>query len=1166
MTINPQDVKLYESQRLTDDSDGGGRATGNEVVDGQVNNLFPDISRLDRTVGDVALRKAFAGVNTNNQDVYLGAHALVSKKPLDSNVSVVLFKATNEHDTRTEASDFLESYVTKSVDADFFLLGDQLPGQRKIVAFQQEYQQVPEVGQVFYLNCMGDEQYVRFTRVETNIVTYSITISSGVTQVQRRRLDLEISAPLDFKFDGGQPTSIGTSNSNTDIKTTEVSDAAEFYGAAQLQAAITPGDLNCKVDDIYAAIVPSAQSEQALLDQPASRSRPSYTTQGAQAVFTRGQKWRDVGETTNIYFEHSIAPFTVMINASSVQPASRLAADFIDDGKGLIVQQNSNKFEGVVDYESGLVQLVSKQAASSSIAGSFNRAALIAGKTITAKRSVTQATRGFIYNFSAGGMLPKPGSFVVSYMALGRWYEITDNGDGTMGGGGQPGTGTIDYQNGTTSVTLAALPDVDTVILANWLADIPDEALTITTGSGGIDQPGLEIALTSNVNPGSVSISYIAGGTTYTATDSVTQGQISGDGTGSISYSDGVILFKPTIMPDDASVIDINYEDAAESYSQEVTLTDSQQTQNAGVISFTLADVPVKPGSVTVSYILGRPYLQDNRRKTATIPATLRDNGAGGFHDVVGTIDYTTGAVSVKVIDQITLKYKFAGDPTQIDVFEKVLTPLSVKSQNVVTTNTARALSPTLGEVKLHVDSSNANPIINGTLSFDWAGDKYYDRNGLIYKNFSSTTGVGVAVGSIDYIKKEIVLTDYPRGVTPNIVVTGGLTYGRGAQSERFYFRTAGAPIRPQSFQLEARHPDGSLISAISDESGAISAAGVEGTIDYKTGIVGLWFTDNPADDSGASDIPMNIADVEYNAVLVSSLPLDAELIGLNPVRLPADGRVPLFRPGNVVVLSHKDSTNIGTPTDGQTITLSRDHQVDIAVVDSNGVAMDPAQYAINKLAGTITFASPVTIQDAAAGALTTPLFVEDSIEHMTVCNDVQVTGQLGFISPAFHDFPVGSVVSSALTWGDIRARYYGLFDQQTWGNGNWSAAVTGNNAIGTFDELNYPIETYNNGAVTEKWAIVFTSASTFQVVGHTLGVIATGNTGIDCAPVNPNTGNPYFIIRTGGWGAGWVAGNAVRFNTDGCLAPLWVARTVLSGQPEQDNDAFTIQIRGDAD
>ena len=70
MAITNDDVNLFDSQRLSDEEDGEGRATGRKVIDGNVNNLFQDISRIDRTVGDVALRKAFVGISTDNNDTW----------------------------------------------------------------------------------------------------------------------------------------------------------------------------------------------------------------------------------------------------------------------------------------------------------------------------------------------------------------------------------------------------------------------------------------------------------------------------------------------------------------------------------------------------------------------------------------------------------------------------------------------------------------------------------------------------------------------------------------------------------------------------------------------------------------------------------------------------------------------------------------------------------------------------------------------------------------------------------------------------------------------------------------------------------------------------------------------------------------------------------------
>ena len=81
--------------------------------------------------------------------------------------------------------------------------------------------------------------------------------------------------------------------------------------------------------------------------------------------------------------------------------------------------------------------------------------------------------------------------------------------------------------------------------------------------------------------------------------------------------------------------------------------------------------------------------------------------------------------------------------------------------------------------------------------------------------------------------------------------------------------------------------------------------------------------------DTGASDIPVYPGSVRYNAVSYSYLPMDAELIGVDPVRLPADGRVPIVRDGDVCVLAHTATTDIGTPVSDQVETLARAFQAE---------------------------------------------------------------------------------------------------------------------------------------------------------------------------------------------------------------------------------------------
>ncbi len=86
MAINMENIKLFASQRLTDEDDGGGRATGNVVADGQVNNLFRDISRIDRTVGDVSMRKVFVGAAPITLILTLGSHAIFIQAPEEERV------------------------------------------------------------------------------------------------------------------------------------------------------------------------------------------------------------------------------------------------------------------------------------------------------------------------------------------------------------------------------------------------------------------------------------------------------------------------------------------------------------------------------------------------------------------------------------------------------------------------------------------------------------------------------------------------------------------------------------------------------------------------------------------------------------------------------------------------------------------------------------------------------------------------------------------------------------------------------------------------------------------------------------------------------------------------------------------------------------------------
>jgi hypothetical protein len=465
---------------------------------------------------------------------------------------------------------------------------------------------------------------------------------------------------------------------------------------------------------------------------------------------------------------------------------------------------------------------------------------------------------------------------------------------------------------------------------------------------------------------------------------------------------------------------------------------------------------------------------------------------------------------------------------------------------------------------------SIAEPIVPGSLLLSWGGKTYIDRDGVLYTDLSSSTNAGAAVGTVDYAAGEATLSAYPAAAASGITVNGCLTSTAGFGVVGATFRTPGAPLRAASLQVTVVRADtAQVVTASADNNGDFNGPVIWGAVDITTGVVRLRFTSDPEDATGASEIPIIPALLRYNGVLYSALPLNADLIGLDPVRLPSDGRVPIYREGEVLVIHHTAETAVPSPQAGGTVQLARDHQAAIEVVDVSGAALDPAQYTADRELGTVTWANPLLLQDAEANPLSLPLTIKDRVEHMTLCTEVQITGTLGISAPLPWDLPAGETqVSSAVAWGDLQARMFKWFSQKTWNSGapNWTDAPIGDSTTSNYNSLNYPQVITNRGAIAGKWALVFTSSTQFQVVEEQLGVISTGTTAGDCAPINPATGAPYFTILAGGWGSGWAAGNAVRFDTDSCLGPLWIVRTVLSGQGTVEDDQFRIQIRGDAD
>jgi hypothetical protein len=435
--------------------------------------------------------------------------------------------------------------------------------------------------------------------------------------------------------------------------------------------------------------------------------------------------------------------------------------------------------------------------------------------------------------------------------------------------------------------------------------------------------------------------------------------------------------------------------------------------------------------------------------------------------------------------------------------------------------------------------------------------------------------------GSIDYESGYAEITLWTEGVAPAFSLSSGLKDEDPVKVADAVFRTTGRPLRPASLTVSAVTYDGQNIIGQSDLSGEITGDLVRGTINYETGIVAVeWgemvlVSSVPIEEQGYDwfdesnwvliegvnwvfrPTPVFQAQARYNCVTYSYLPLDADILGLDPTRLPQDGRVPIFRRGDVVVVHYTGTVVDETPTNSEVVSTGYVRLTSVVVRDGNGDLVATASYSVDLELGEVTWID--------VGLLTGPLTIEFRVEDMALVTDVQINGLLTLSRGLTHPFPLGSYVSGALLIGDLFARYYNLFDQATW-TSVWSDERIGSEAPGTYNDTLYPLTVTNKGAITERWAIEFTSSTAFRLIGEYSGQVAVGTITEDFAPNNPAFSAPYFTLQAAGWGAGWSTGNVVRFNTAGANWPIWLARTVLQGPATEDADQFQVQVRGDVD
>lgn len=649
MTITKADIKLVKSQVMDDVQEGGNGPTADEVVDGNSNEIFPDISEADRAAGRVNVRKVHVWIQSNDRDTFLGGNVIIAEPPNDPNVSVTIMSTGDVFDVRSAAISRIEAYLNVGPNYQGFLYNNHIAGQATISLFQRTAD-LPPVGATMALTKFEglsnqQTQYVRITEATAQLRTFT-DINGDYT---RYVVTLKISDPLRYDFPGFDVSRIDPTRAQmvaaTKVSETVVTDAAKYAGVSKLTATAGVGDFSVKVDSIFTQLVPSAQVETPIIDSRTNQVRTGVMTTGRTVDAVPSGSSVTLGPNYQFFVGGAIVPSTFEMNVANGN------ITFGDDGRGFLTVAGVRV--GTIDYANGVV--VWLQGSNGTYSVTYARYTLGAAsdaptQSVGEKVTIENRAQNFVRTLPSK---PLRGTMTFSYMAQGRWYVLSDAGDGNLRGVDTAyGAGQINFSTNTINVTMGALPDVGSSIIVDYIddgANRPPEIVTLQNGGKFYVPINSDGEISENpgskaFEPGEVVINYVFNGARQSHDDG--NGNIVEDTTGltgTINYAKGTMKLYFSALPPLGLVLNITTKSVDKATAGSVTLAGG---------SGSLGVTNVTPGSVemTVQGKLRFTYLGGPVTDYAVRSFLVTDDGAGKLRAniadssvEVGTINYSAG-------------------------------------------------------------------------------------------------------------------------------------------------------------------------------------------------------------------------------------------------------------------------------------------------------------------------------------------------------------------------------------------------------------------------------------------------------------------------------------------------------------------------------------------
>lgn len=1202
--ITQQDLKTYPAERLTDNSDGGGMPVGKPLT-GKPNELFNPISSIARVNGAFYARLTYMGVMRADDEPLIGAFCAITEPPNDPSVSYLLFRASKYGELRHEILQRIEAYSVGTIESRMTLLSTQSKYSKIIQAYQRPGEPLPLVGDVYCLRQDKQgypfhEQYVQVIAVSSEDRTF-VNPRSGKEFV-RTVVKLEISSKLTADFIGVDYPREDYADNPCKIRETHIADAAQYYGVKPLATAINKETTRIAIPSLMEKLVPTNQVETALIDLTAAGQR--------QTLFDAAVTGDDGSIKLSVNHSHRSSGITKLYTGNPIIPDSlqiQTNSGIISDHGGTLFYNDT--VVGSVDYSQSTV-IINTDTSLYLQTLNFRPAASKLRVADTAKIDVAINNRSYNYVLTINPS-PAVGSLIVSYRAQGRWYDLREDGTGALRGISQAhGSGSINFVTGTISISCGELPDVGSAILFSW-----GSKASYFQRAGGTTNANMVLTLAKDADPASIRLSWHDGQEKSAQCDAT--GNISGDWSGTYDPATRQIRIdtgKNFHHSEGALTITTTYSHGEKTHQEhKAPLRDEE-----GYVPIDLGDTPISPGSVRLRWnLLIEDYDVITYGKVQTRHVdpykTVRDDSNGKLIDekgkTVGTIDYagrrlrfqpdttvmipkstySKTAIGEEILSteggkqsyrtryrNVFTGYEYVPAGASMPIDESALVEVWFYEKKPESSITEQLSSGTL---LIDLLPHRAEVVVPGSVHFNYGNQQYFDRQGGIYTDLNPATGAATQVGSIDYQAGLVTLNQWTWKNLPSIVQSLA-TIINANPVDAVTFRTPSSPIRPGSLQVRATATDGSLLTATADYGGNIKGNDISGSIDAEYGVVDVrfgawvtaagnekadWYNADAVTDNGKIFKPKHVfaETITYNAVAYSYLPIDSTVVKIDTVRLPQDGRVPIFRRGDTILISNRQVDDIGSAhTGGQTIELSRQDVDRICINDTHGTPVNAQLWDYDLDAGTITWSVPLDLSNYQM-----PLSVAHVQEERNRILTADIDGTLTLIFPTKRAYPTeNTYVSSVLIGGDLQVRVSVPFTQRNWDN-VWRDEPNGSQLLNRLNLKDYPMVLTDDGAIQERWMIKFTSTNQFELYGETLGFVTRSDTLTNLAPLNPATRKPYFVIPRGAFGndASWAAQDVIRFNTWGTLMPIWVLCAVQpsSNAPESE-DGFTQCLYGD--